>query len=637
MGYNIGRAGIRSPRAFVRGAGCDNERDAVMDGTYARHWTWHFDQPPEAIWPALADTARFNDAAGFPKQRIIDEPQPDGTVRYTAEARIGPLALVWRELPVEWVLNQRFRHARLFRTGPLKSMTATLALAPEGAGCRAEYTLQAEPANLLGRAILATAFFKSAHKTFDRLVSQAREHVAGRRAEPYEYRPATLSGEAQARLDAALARIEMQGAPADLVARLRDHILAGSEVDLLHMRPLRLARQWRVGERGVIELCLLAVKTGLLSMHWDLLCPNCRGPKVTVASLDKLPQGAHCPTCNIDYGRDFARNVELTFRPSQAIRPIESGEFCLFGPMTTPHVVVQQTLAPGETRELPAVLPRGDYRLRGLHPGAEVLLEWREGGFPELIVDANGVSAGAPSPDGIITLVNRGDGERTVVIESRDWVRDALTAHRVTSMQAFRDLFATEALRPGDEVGVSHVTLMFTDLRGSTALYARIGDGRAYRLVREHFAFLAETVRNNNGGIVKTIGDAVMATFSDPADAVRAALAVQGNAARFNRAQRLGAADSVVIKLGLHGGPCIAVTLNDRLDYFGSTVNLAARLQGQSAGGDIVISQSLAEDSAVAPLLRDVPSTVERATVKGFAAPVAFLRLQPSPSTAGDG
>jgi len=265
-----------------------------------------------------------------------------------------------------------------------------------------------------------------------------------------------------------------------------------------------------------------------------------------------------------------------------------------------------------------------------LHPGAEALAEWNAGGFPSLLVSADGVAAGAASPPGTVRISNRAGSERTVVVESRDWVREALTAHRVTTMQAFRDLFATEALRPGDEVGVGHVTLMFTDLRGSTALYSRIGDARAYQLVREHFAYMAEAVRAQNGGIVKTIGDAVMAAFSDPADAVRAALAIQGNVAQFNRAHGLADADGLVIKLGLHGGSCIAVTLNERLDYFGSTVNLAARLQGQSKGGDIVVSGALADDPVVAPLLREVPSATESAAVKGFAAPVAFIRLTPS-------
>lgn len=600
-----------------------------MDNQQTRHWTWHFDQPPERLWPALADTARFNDAAGLPKHRIDAQPQPDGTVLYAGAARLGPFALSWRDVPVEWVTNQRFRHARLFERGPFKTLIASLVLTPEGSGCRADFTLDVEPANWIGRAILAAGFFRQSGQTFERLIAQAKDYAAGARDEPFDYKPVSLGGEAQARLDGTLRKIEAAGVAPALTEKLRAFILSGSEIDLLHIRPRRLARVWKVSERDAIELCLLAVKAGLLSMHWDLLCPNCRGAKSSVASLDRLPQGAHCDTCNIDYGRDFARNVELTFRPSPAIRRVDEGEFCLFGPMTTPHVILQQTLKPGETRDVPASLPHGDYRLRGLHPLGESLVHWTEGGFPALVVEEDGVATGPPSPAGMVRLVNRQDRALTVVIESREWVRDALTAHRVTSMQIFRDLFATEALRPGDEVGVAHVTLMFTDLRGSTALYSRIGDARAYHLVREHFAYLAQTVRAHDGGIVKTIGDAVMAAFSDPADAMRAALAVQRDVARFNAAQGLVAADGLVIKLGLHGGPCIAVTLNERLDYFGSTANLAARLQTQSRGGDIVVSQALAAEPGVAAVLKDVPAAAETAAIKGFAQPVAFLRLAP--------
>jgi class 3 adenylate cyclase len=623
--YNPASGGIRTRGA---GVGLRGEHSA-MDSGHAQHWRWHFDQPPEAIWPALADTARFNDAAGLPKHKIVEVPHPDGTVQYNGSAQVGPFVLAWRDLPVEWVTNQRFRHARLFQRGPLKTLIATLVLTPEGGGCHADYTVEAEPANLAGRALLALGFFRSAGKTFERLVAQVKEYAAGQRAEPFDYEAVAPDADGKARLDAGLAGLATAGADPALADKLRAFLLTGSEVDLLHIRPLRLARLWQAPERAAIELCLLATKAGLLSMHWDLLCPNCRGPKVTVASLDRLPQGAHCPTCNIDYGRDFARNVELTFRPAPTVRRVEDGQFCLFGPMTTPHVVLQQTLAPGETRDVPAALAHGAYRLRGLHPGAEALVEWADGGFPALDVTDGGVAAGAPSPSGVVRITNRAKGERTVVVESREWVREALTAHRVTAMQAFRDLFAAEALRPGDEVSVGHVSLMFTDLRGSTALYSRIGDGRAYQLVREHFAYMAEAVRAQNGGIVKTIGDAVMAAFSDPADAVRAALSVQGNVAQFNRKHGLAAADGLVIKLGLHGGPCIVVTLNERLDYFGSTANLAARLQGESRGGDIVISQTLAADPALAPLLRGVTSSEESATVKGFADPIAFLRLRP--------
>jgi class 3 adenylate cyclase len=196
-------------------------------------------------------------------------------------------------------------------------------------------------------------------------------------------------------------------------------------------------------------------------------------------------------------------------------------------------------------------------------------------------------------------------------------------------LQAFRDLLPGEALRPGEDIAIDNVTLMFTDLAGSTALYERIGDGPAYRLVRDHFTFLAAAVRRHDGTLVKTIGDAVMAGFADPADAVRAALEVQDTVSAFNARQ---GEQAITIKIGLHGGPCIAVTMNDRLDYFGSTVNTAARLQGQSHGGDIVLSESLAADPAVAALLADRPRTAEQAQLKGLAEAVLFERLQPPAS-----
>jgi class 3 adenylate cyclase len=154
-----------------------------------------------------------------------------------------------------------------------------------------------------------------------------------------------------------------------------------------------------------------------------------------------------------------------------------------------------------------------------------------------------------------------------------------------------------------------------------------VGDARAYRVVREHFAFLAAIVREHDGTIVKTIGDAVMAAFTDPAAAMRAALAIQRKVADFNATHGEGA---IVIKLGLHKGPCIAVTLNDRLDYFGSTVNLAARLQGQSLGGDIVLSAALAEDDGVKSVLGSLVATEEAAEIRGFDRPAQFCRLKPA-------
>ena len=80
------------------------------------------------------------------------------------------------------------------------------------------------------------------------------------------------------------------------------------------------------GRVQTVELFLAAQRLGILVMSWDLLCPRCRGAKSTVKHLHDLPEGAHCSSCNIDYRRDFTRNVELTFHPEPWLRPLPKGE-----------------------------------------------------------------------------------------------------------------------------------------------------------------------------------------------------------------------------------------------------------------------------------------------------------------------
>jgi class 3 adenylate cyclase len=174
------------------------------------------------------------------------------------------------------------------------------------------------------------------------------------------------------------------------------------------------------------------------------------------------------------------------------------------------------------------------------------------------------------------------------------------------------------------------LTFLFTDLYSSTALYERMGDAAAYDIVRRHFMFLEGIVFGHNGMVVKTIGDAVMATFGDPIDAVRAALAMQSRIADFNRAHMGADADRrLVIRLGVHSGGSIRVELDDRVDYFGSAVNLAARLRGQSRGGDVVLSHVVAGYRPVRLLLASLPTRKESRRFKGFDELVRFVRVSP--------
>jgi class 3 adenylate cyclase len=485
------------------------------------------------------------------------------------------------------------------------------------------YALDWEPLTLMGR-LFGARLARQAGEVVGKRILEAVAFAKGARATYFDLAPPELPQGARERAAALAAEIDRSPYGNGLGRPLADRVLGAMATDLQPIKPKPLARELDVPQRDAIEGCLAGVRAGLLTMKWDLLCTNCRGAKISTSVLSELPRGAHCPSCNIDYGRDFEKNVELSFAPAPTVRPLSAGGFCLSGPMATPHVAVQLLLAPGETRNVKIDLPPGSYRLRTLHPGDHVDVEHAGGAFPGLRITASGVEATPPGEAGMVAFANDSGFELAALIEDRTWTRDALTAPEVISLQVFRDLFAEATLRPGDEAGVSQVALLFSDLQGSTALYERVGDAVAFNMVREHFALLAGVVRDHDGAVVKTIGDAVMASFGDPADAVKAALAMQARIADHD----------LVLKLGVHVGPSVVVTLNDRLDYFGSTVNMAARLQGQSEGGDIVLSRAVADDPAVRPLLAARAARDESVPLKGFADPISFVRLLPGTTAA---
>ena len=184
-----------------------------------------------------------------------------------------------------------------------------------------------------------------------------------------------------------------------------------------------------------------------------------------------------------------------------------------------------------------------------------------------------------------------------------------LNGKRLLTTQTFRDLFRSEVIKARDGIGVKDITLLFTDLKGSTALYDRIGDLNAFALVQRHFDLLQDVVTRHNGAIIKTIGDAVMATFLEGADAVAAALSMRHEIDTFNGKQ---ADRALILKIGIHKGAAIAVTLNERLDYFGQTVNIAARVQQLADAEEIFVSEDVYSAEGVHALLasREVVSSV---------------------------
>jgi class 3 adenylate cyclase len=193
---------------------------------------------------------------------------------------------------------------------------------------------------------------------------------------------------------------------------------------------------------------------------------------------------------------------------------------------------------------------------------------------------------------------------------------------------AFFEMFSGEPPSPDESLQIGRVAILFTDLRGSTAMYAERGDPLAYRLVRDHFAILAESVERNHGSFIKTIGDAIMASFASGADAVRTVFEAQTELQA--RAESMGG--ELIVKAGVHAGSCLSVRLNERLDFFGGAVNTAARLESLSNGNDVIVTDEVITDITADNSFSNTspPQIVESfdAELRGLPAPIRVHRLQ---------
>jgi class 3 adenylate cyclase len=597
------------------------------------HYVWQFDlrSSPEQIWPLIADTNRFNRDTHVPSVETLAGGTNLKNHRRRLRLSSFGIPIEWEEQPFEWVRPKVFGVVRRYSRGPMSELRVRVELTPienaddgaeSGGGHRTKlvYEVCAVPKNLLGRlaipiqiGLISAGNFARTIREYDALANHG--HAFANQSKEIEFVPGGRD-----RLLALSERLATQIRDSDIVALLVDHIENGDDFALARIRPYELANQWQKPRRDVLEACLCATRAGILDLQWSLICPMCRGGGGT-SSLKEIASTVHCPSCNIDFTANFEQSVELTFQPNPSIREIDLELYCVGGPQVTPHIVAQQLLPAGANRAVDLAFEPGRYRLRtSSTPGWQNLCATNDVTDP---ISLRATSSGWSNEElpvatrGTINLDNATDDEQLFILERTAWNDDAATAAEVTALQMFRDLFATEALRPGEQISVGTLTVLFTDLKNSTRMYREIGDATAFGHVMNHFDVLKQVIAEEDGALVKTIGDAVMAVFRQPVSALKAMLHAQKRLASPPHGTQ-----PLSLKAGIHTGPCIAVTLNDRLDYFGSTVNLAARLEGQSTGCDIVLSNAVYADPAVRQFLSEIEDKLTAARfeipLKGF-------------------
>ncbi|MGE0574305.1 MAG: adenylate/guanylate cyclase domain-containing protein [Reyranella sp.] len=456
-----------------------------------------------------------------------------------------------------------------------------------------------------------------------------------------------------------------QSTDADCVNALARLVREAPDRKLTRINVLAFARAEGVDEEQMITAFLQAARIGLFDLSWNVLCPSCSGVLDANASLKSVRSGQyHCAFCNLDNEPTLDEMVEVTFTVSPRARRIAA-----HNPDELPLWEYYRQVFWGSGVELPdsdleptlqqitldaVELPAGEKALLSLQLPANFVIVLEPVTHTAQFIDVKGEPTAdrqalsvvynnlrAPGaalemrPGPIrLSLENR-TGTRvlpTVWVVSKKFEgitgkrRPFLTAKRLLSNQTFRDIYRTDTLDVDQRLKITSLTFLFTDLKGSTELYERVGDLVAFDLVREHFRTLNEIVADEGGAVVKTIGDAVMATFLTPDQALAAGLRMREAMRKLNETH---GREDLLLKIGIHEGPCLAVNLNERQDYFGQTVNIASRVQGLALSRSILATAPVVHNPKSASLLsgNGQKPVAQSQPLRGIATEVAIYEI----------
>ncbi len=543
-------------------------------------------------WPLLVATDRMNRLLGMDavSYRPTGKDRHDAA-RFLADTRMGGFAVTYEEFPYEWEFPKRFGVYRKFVSGPLRFLRMTWELEEKKSGCALAITFEADAKNI----VLKPFAWLGGRKAVSGLAELAREidaHVHAKAPSPF-LEPVAPSD--RVALAAATLRLKERVRP-ELADRIAKLVETCPDADALRMRPFEVADEWNEPRREVLAAMLHAVPAGLVELRWAIVCPSCRTASEETSDLGAIGKEGHCQLCDIAFELDLDRAIEATFRPHEKVRQVPVQFFCMGGPARTPHVLTQVIIEPGAKTVVAAPEENGRFRIfarGGARASLEVDGEGDESASAKIETDRIEPADMRTRPRAEITIENKTSDALHVKLERLAYASAAATAAELATLAEFRALFSSDLLKRETPLKVARCAILFSDLTGSTALYTQVGDAAAFRLVDDHFDVLRDAVAKSGGAVVKTMGDAVMAAFSDETACIDAAIECLRRFEEFRKTTKHG--ERTGIKLGLYSGPCYVVTANGALDYFGSTVNVAARLQHLAASGEIVLERRAAE------------------------------------------
>ena len=458
--------------------------------------------------------------------------------------------------------------------------------------------------------------------------------------------------------------------PAELT-KFKEVLTNLSGVETIRINVIDFAEKADLDPYEALRIFIYGAKVGLFQFEWNFLCPLCGGREHSYENLNQLEKESYlCTLCDRTVEVVADSHLEISFTLNSEIsgythNPYDSmGAYWAyhFSPSIVWPEAVQKAfdeqqdlkffaLAPGKRMKVTCGMnTMNKWRLISLDsheictivmegmPDQEekpIQIEHTTSGFDkkEIHFKSNKctfVVKNGTSRDMGFIIGQPGNEKLVSAIETYPpYFKPFVTGKMILNNQLFRELFLVDNLPDDLSMKINDITLLFTDLKGSTDLYDRTGDIYAYKLVKRHFKILQKIVDKHNGGIVKTMGDAIMASFNDPGNGIKAANEMLTEIELFNN-EMSEVPNALGLKIGIHRGQVIAVKANQTLDYFGQTVNIAARIQNLAGSGEIWISDDLYGDQ-IKQVLIDTklhPVSTIQANLKGVGKQIKVHQLQ---------
>ena len=545
----------------------------------------------DVLWPYVSDSNFLAKLAGFPKREYSEI---DGQL-HGKDPR-GQWIEEWTWIEDVGVMQTHDFYKGIVRY--FRSIVLTEEIDPTKS--RIHLYLGMVPKNMLSKMMLSMQGRKM-KKLVPELMGKMEDYAREQKAKNFLQNQVRFTDEQDRRIQHNISQLRNLGFGDDLVDKLESYIRETDDDLLSKIRLLPLVSEWGVEKNDVISLFLHAADIGLLDLRWEAICPHCQNTRQSFNHLSELPLSSSCEPCMIDFNLTGSNALEVAFQVNAAIRSIDIRPFCSSAPTHRSHIKLHQEVESNSDKSLSTRLESGRYRMRIKgEMNFDLLDVGLEKTKKELVWNSNDTDTNYQVGNfPLIRLENETKKAQTFILESVSDDQNALRPIDLFNFSTFRRLFPAESIAEGIplEIGTQHI--LFTDIVGSTDFYHEAGDTIAFIEVRKHFSKMFELVENENGIVIKTIGDAVMAAFQSPKDAFSCAEKVQLYFCPNSEETKLR------LRITIHSGQCMAINGDKGIDYFGTTVNLAAKIQSIASAGEIVITENVSKDPILSDYLND--------------------------------